>query len=111
MGPKHSPSEIQSGGQGNKIKFCFLKPYWYNLCNTAGHIVLLKDATAIIKDCFYEREGYIVYNDVEVGGIYQDTFYMNNNLQCFQAEHCLSLFLYHLVVSHPMQPVTIDSRS
>lgn len=43
---------------------------------------------------------YIVYNDVEVGGICQGTFYMNNNLQYFQAEHCPSCFLYYLVVFH-----------
>lgn len=47
-----------------------LKPFQYNLCIVTGHIVPLKDATAIIEEDRYEGV-YLVFNYVEVVGTLQ----------------------------------------
>lgn len=59
--------------------FMFLRPFLYNIC-----IVLLKDVTVIID----EKGVYLVFNDVEVGVIWQSPFHIDDRIQAFFTEHC-----------------------
>lgn len=67
--------------QYSKI-FMFLKPFFiYNSCNGVMHIVLLKDATAIVEDCCHE-EMYLVFSYMT-----KKLSHINDKIQCFPVKH------------------------
>lgn len=51
------------------IVFLLLKSFLYSSCSVSSFLVLLKDATAIIENCFhnFHKEVYLVFSDVHSG--------------------------------------------
>ena len=51
---------------------------------------------------------YMVFNNIKVGDIRQNIFYINNRIQCFPAEHCLSHYIHQIFKNLYIFTINLD---
>lgn len=73
--------------QINPLNSLFLKPFLNSRCSMAGCIVLQKEATTIRE--YHCHEGlYLVFTNVQAGGLCKVSSHMNDSTLRFPVEHC-----------------------